>query len=333
MINAADASFPPHRKDDYFPTVSIIIPVYNGMSTIRLCLDAVTRLNYPRDRYEVIVVDNNSMDGTPDVVKQYPVHLVYEREIQGPHAATNTGVRISSGEILAFTDSDCVPDKEWLHELVKPFRDEQVVCAGGRLEAYQPQSRVERFIDQMKPLKNGVQLTPCFPMAFITANAAFRHADFINVGMFNSNMYTGAEVDLSYRIQFESGKCGIYVPEALVLHKFSPKIRALARHCYIYGYGEILLATTYKDYPEYPWTPRKEVKIIAQQFVAIFIYIASLIYRTLTFLWRPHADGDLLWWPILWIIAEGSNLRGKFEGLAITRFCKYKFWEKKVRVI
>lgn len=329
----APTSNHPDGNDGYYPTVSIVIPVYNGMATLQTCLDAVTSQDYPADRYEVIVVDNNSKDGTPDFVRQYPVKLCFERNIQGPHAATNTGVREAKGEILAFTDSDCVPDSGWLKKMVKPFEDEVVVCTGGSVEAYQPNTRVERFMDRMKPLKNGLQPAQSFPMAFITANSAYRRADFINAGMFNPYMYTGAEVDLSYRVQIMTGKHGVFVPEAVVWHRFSPRIRSLARHLYIYGYGEILLATIYKNYPGYPWTPVAETRIILKQMWSMLIYIASLVYRTLTYPFRREVDQDFLWWPILWMIAEGSSLRGKFEGLIVTRFYRHKFWEEGVRVI
>ncbi len=318
---------------DLLPSVSIVIPVYNGMRTIQACLDAIFQQDYPRDRYEVIVVDNNSTDGTPEFVQKYPVKLVFERQIQGPHAATNTGVREAQGEILVFTDSDCVPEPDWLRHLVAPFADKTVVGTGGRIEAYKPSTPVERFLDQMKPFKNAYQATPDFPAALITGNCAIRRDDFIAAGMFNPNMYTGAEVDLSYRVQLQTGKRVVFVPEAVVYHIFSPTVKRLGRHFYIYGYSEILLGTIYKDVPGYPWTPIEQIKIMLRQFRALLTYLASFGFRVISFPFRRTLPEDYFLTPLLWFWVELNNLRGKFEGLWVTRFFRRKFWEKGVRVI
>ncbi|MBN1371963.1 MAG: glycosyltransferase [Anaerolineaceae bacterium] len=320
-------------SDMFAPSVSIVIPVYNGTRTVRHCLDAVFGQDYPREQMEVIVVDNNSTDGTPEVVQAYPVKLLYERDIQGPHAATNTGVLAAQGDILVFTDSDCVPEPDWLRKLVAPFADESVVGTGGAIEAYQPSTRVERFLDAMKPFKNAYRGSESFPAALVTGNCAIRRADFLKAGLFNPNMYTGAETDLSYRVQLQSGKRAVPVPDAVVYHMFSPNVKRLGRHFYIYGYSEILLGTIYKDHPGYPWPPRAQARMMLRQVGALFTYVASLVYRTLTYPFRKGVDRDYLWWPILWMVVESNSLRGKVEGLFMTRFYRRKFWEKGVRVI
>ncbi|WP_322508478.1 glycosyltransferase [Anaerolinea sp.] len=317
----------------YFPFVSIVIPVYNGRKTIQTCLEAILQQEYPREQYEVIVVDNNSSDGTPDLVQKYPVKLVYEKEIQGPHAATNTGVKEAKGEILVFTDSDCVPEPDWLRKLIAPLADSSVVGTGGRIEAYRPSTPVERFLDQMKPFKNAYQASPNFPAALITGNCAIRREDFMAAGMFNPNMYTGAEVDLSYRVQLQTGKRVVYVPEAVVYHIFSPTVKRLGRHFYIYGYSEILLGTIYKNVPGYPWTPTEQFKIMLRQVKALFTYLASFSFRVISYPFRRKVDQDYFLTPLFWFWVELNNLRGKIEGLWVTRFYRRKFWEKGVRVI
>lgn len=323
----------PAAPEGYFPSVSIVIPVYNGMRTLRNCLDAVFQQDYPRERYEVIAVDNNSTDETPEFLRRYPLRLEFERQIQGPHAATNAGVRVATGEILVFTDSDCVPEPDWLRKLVAPFADAQVVGTGGRIEAYRPQTRIERFLDAMKPFKNAYQGSPDFPAALVTGNCAIRRAEFMAAGLFNPNMYTGAETDLSYRVQLQTGKRAVYTPDAVVYHMYNPTLKRLARHFYIYGYSEILLGTIYKDAPGYPWPPRVQAGRMVRQVGALATYAGSLVFRTLTYPFRRGVNKDYLWWPILWMIVEGNNLRGKLEGLIVTRFYRRKFWEEGVRVI
>jgi glycosyltransferase involved in cell wall biosynthesis len=308
--------------------VSIVIPAYNAARTIRKCLEAIGAQTYPRPCYEVIVVDNNSADDTPHIVGEYPwVRLAYERAIQGPHAATNTGVCEAQGDILVFTDSDCVPETNWLATLVAPFADPDVVAVGGRIETYAPTSRVEKFLDRMHPFTNCVRLTPTFPASIITGNAAYRAQVFRDAGMFNANMYTGAEVDLAWRVQWATGKQAVYAPDAVVYHQYNPSVRRLFRHFRIYGYSEIVLGTLYKDRPGYPRPPHIQIGIMLRQVWALFTYVVSFFYRCIKTL--PHGwDADYVFWPVLWLVAESGSIYGKLEGMWATRFYRKNFWEQ-----
>ncbi len=318
---------------DPLPFVSIVIPVYNGTRTSRLCLDAILKQDYPRECYEIIVVDNNSTDGTPELVKQYPVRLLYERELQGPHAATNAGVRAARGEIVVFTDSDCVPEVGWLQALIAPFIDENVVAVGGRIEAYQPKSRVERFLsNEIKPFTNCVKMADGFPVSVLTGNAAYRTEALRAVGLFNPYLYTGSEVDLAWRVQWHTGKRVAHAQDAVVYHMFSSGVRRLFRHFRIYGYSEIILATLYRDTPNYPRTPAKQLHLMFKQCRSIFIYIASLVYRSLTGPFH-HKDLDYITAPALWLVSESGNLYGKLEALWLTRGYRKQFWSQGPKII
>ena len=318
-----------------YPSVSIIIPVYNGTQTIRLCLDAVTDLDYPKDKYEVIVVDNNSTDGTPDIVTQYEeVRLVYERDLQGPHAATNTGVRQASGDVVAFTDSDCVPERGWLQALVAPFDEDDVVAVGGRIEVYEPASRVERFLQREEdamPLKNCLKMSDSFPVSIITANAAYRMDALHDVGLFNAQMYTGSEVDLAWRVQWKTGKRVVYAPHAVIYHKFSSSIRKLSRHFRIYGYSEIMLGTLHKE-AGYPRSPAVQLKVMASQTWSLLNYLASFVYRAMVAPIRKYTSDHVLS-PLIWLVVEAASLCGKLEALWLTRFYRRRFWEHRARTI
>ena len=101
--------------------MSVIVPVHDGAETIGRCLDALCGLDYPEHAVEVVVVDNRSTDTTREIVASYPVRLVEERGVQSSYAARNRGVMASTGEVLAFTDADCIPDRGWLRALVWPL--------------------------------------------------------------------------------------------------------------------------------------------------------------------------------------------------------------------
>lgn len=98
------------------PYISVIIPVYNDSERLRLCLNALKEQSIGKENFEVIIVDNNSTEDIQEVISDFDqVYFKYllEKKI-GSYAARNGGIEAAVGEILAFTDSDCIPDKDWL---------------------------------------------------------------------------------------------------------------------------------------------------------------------------------------------------------------------------
>ena len=93
--------------DHRLPFVSVIIPVLNGERTIRECLVSLLRVDYLPERGEILVVDNGSTDRTAEIINSFPVRYLGE-ERRGKSYARNRGIEASKGEILAFTDADCV---------------------------------------------------------------------------------------------------------------------------------------------------------------------------------------------------------------------------------
>src|SRR5437870_13786471 len=86
------------------PRVSVVVPVFNAQETIRECIQSLLDLNYPKANLELIFVDNASTDRTPEIA-----------------AARNKGILHAAAEIIAFTDSDCVVDRDWLRHLIPPL--------------------------------------------------------------------------------------------------------------------------------------------------------------------------------------------------------------------
>jgi glycosyltransferase involved in cell wall biosynthesis len=97
--------------------VSVIVPCYNGEAYVAACLEALLAQTYPRGSYEVILVDNGSTDRTGEIARRYPVRVVVEAEKRGAYAARNAGVRVATGSILAFTDSDCEGCSTWIERV------------------------------------------------------------------------------------------------------------------------------------------------------------------------------------------------------------------------
>ncbi len=111
--------------------ISVVVPCYNAEGTIKYCIEALFSQNYPADQYEIIIVDNNSTDKSAEIVRRYPrVRLLSERK-QGSYVARNRGLAEAKGEIIAFTDSDCVPVIGWLENIMAAMRSPGVDIVQG----------------------------------------------------------------------------------------------------------------------------------------------------------------------------------------------------------
>src|SRR4051794_32738190 len=110
------------------PRFSIIVPVFNRSASLRRLLQALAAQDFPPDRFEILVCDDGSTEDLAAIVRgeaeAASIPMVYLREEnRGAGPARNLGMDQSAGEILAFTDSDCVPDPDWLRALDRSFED------------------------------------------------------------------------------------------------------------------------------------------------------------------------------------------------------------------
>ena len=118
----------PFAADAAGPRISVVVCSYNGESTIGRCLEELGRLDYPD--YEVIVVDDGSTDRTAAIAAEFDVRLI-RTENRGLSAARNTGIEAATGEIVAFTDDDAWPDRDWLRYLAHAFSSTDHAGIGG----------------------------------------------------------------------------------------------------------------------------------------------------------------------------------------------------------
>jgi len=166
---------------------SVIVPHYNDLEGLDSCLAALEQQSFPRDRFEIIVADNASPCG-PDAVRAVVgdrARVVFVHE-KGAGPARNGGVAASTGEILAFTDSDCTPDADWLASGIARLADAGFV--GGRMVVSLPRRTLtppEAF-EAVFAFDNQFYVER---KAFtVTANLFVRRADFLAVGPFRTNV-------------------------------------------------------------------------------------------------------------------------------------------------
>lgn len=104
------------------PFITVIIPFFNSEQYIEKCIQSLLAQDYPKDSYEIIMINNNSSDASSAIVRQYPQITLLEEQKQGSYAARNRGIREAKGDIMAFTDSDCVPDVHWLQHIANSMQ-------------------------------------------------------------------------------------------------------------------------------------------------------------------------------------------------------------------
>jgi len=207
------------------PFVSVVVPVFNGGRVIGECLESLVGQDYPADRYEVLVVDNASTDGTPEVVRKYPVCLLSENTTRSSYAARNVGICHAKGEIIAFIDANCVPAKDWLRQLVAGWEDQTIGCWAGEFEPYPPSTVVEAYQAYRQHMFQGDKLDWRPLVTVITANCAYRRAVFDQLGLFDAALISGGDTDMSTRLVWESNWQIRYNPKAVVQYRYRRTVK------------------------------------------------------------------------------------------------------------
>jgi len=112
--------------------ISVVVPFHNVAPHVEACLQALLAQDYPEQDHELILVDNNSSDGSADLVRRHPRVRLLCQAVPGAYAARNLGVAAATGEVIAFTDADCAPARDWLRRIADALADPAVMLVQGR---------------------------------------------------------------------------------------------------------------------------------------------------------------------------------------------------------
>lgn len=245
------------------PFVSVIVPVRNGEKVLRDCVGSILKTDYPLDRLEILVVDNGSTDGTAEIIKSFPVRYVMESH-RGAPAARNAGVRACRGDIIVFTDADCVVSQGWLGEVLQAFEEDGVGGVAGEIVAYNSKTPAERYAAKVRHLSPRKYLArPHLPFA-VFANLAFRGEVFDKIGLLDDSLIQGDSTDFCTRFFRETGLKLKYAPKAVVFHRHRTTTWEFFKQQWYYGRGHALLYIKYRQ--EIPWGWKQTV--LAYQDVA-----------------------------------------------------------------
>jgi len=221
------------------PFISIIVPSLNAENTIERCIKSLIDQEYPKNKCEIIVVDNNSQDATLILLQKYGnwITVLHENE-QGSYRARNKAISYAKGQILAFTDSDCIADKNWLLSLSNGFRDKNVKIVGGRIRSFRLGSALLRYCSKFgHPQKYFINSK--FPF-FATSNMAISKIH-LGKSRFKGFLMSGGDYELCRRIVKKNDEIH-YEPMAKVRHCYSNSLIKFAKKNFFYGTWHSIMA-------------------------------------------------------------------------------------------
>ena len=222
------------------PRVSVVIASYNGAATLKTCLESLLHLNYPD--YEIILVDDGSSDPTLLIAGQFPtVRLLRHLRNQGLSAARNTGLEAATGEIIAYTDSDCRADEDWLYYLVGDLLTSRFAGMGGH-NFLPPDDAATAACVMVSPGGPAhVMLNDRLAEHIPGCNMIFYRWALILIGGFEP-IYrkAGDDVDICWRLQQRGYRIG-FNPAGFVWHYRRNTIHAYLKQQAGYGEAEAML--------------------------------------------------------------------------------------------
>ncbi|NJD78756.1 MAG: glycosyltransferase [Candidatus Methanoperedens sp.] len=228
--------------------VTVVIPTYNRKDSLIDCINSLIDQTYPKEAYEIIVVDDGSTDGTAELFKRNFTGVIYPRlryiyQInRGSYAARNNGIKNALGDIICFTDDDCVVDKNWVKNIVSGFSGDKIAGVGGEIQSFKPETLAQKYCQRYNPIDVGELKKIFFP----TANVAYLKSVLQEIDGFDDYFRESGDVDIGLRVRLKEYSLN-YISSAIVYHKHRRSIYNLVKSSYIYAIG---YAELHKKYPK-----------------------------------------------------------------------------------
>ncbi len=201
------------------PFVSVIVPVFEDWVRLDACIDCLEHQTYPRESFEIVVVNNGPSSVPERLLSAFPSVRWAEESENGSYAARNRGLSLAQGSILAFTDSDCLPDKDWLQNAFRHFmQNPEISVLGGRIELFFDNPQHPTLCERYEELFGFMQRYYIEQRHFAaTANMFTRKETIDAVGPFNGALRSSGDLEWGERV-YASGRRLLYAPDAAVRH-------------------------------------------------------------------------------------------------------------------
>lgn len=244
-------------------SVSVIIPVLNGGSFLDNCLRSIKAQTF-EGSVEIVVINDGSTDQTSAVAKSFAGVRLVEQENRGRAAARNRGVASSSGEVIAFTDADCIPDRAWLEKLIFCLaKDNKRGIVSGSITRPLAANLWQKLDHQAWAHSIGPDAPRGKTLFGSTANMCLLRTVFDKVGGFDERLKGSEDSDLAFRVH-KAGYENYFEPEAIVLHDHPRKtFTAFIKQRFNYGRWTIQTVLKHKPLPPYSWMfPNSQVLLL-----------------------------------------------------------------------
>ena len=230
-----------------YPFVSIVIPIYNASNTLKKAVLSLLNLEYPNNKYELILIDDGSTDSglesICDIVNSSEIYINIIKLLKnyGCYHARNVGINNSKGEILVFFDADEIADNKWLINIVKPFLcQKNIGGVGGKVVTMDQDFFIKPL--SLEPLFGMSAPIDETPYGFATCNIAYRKKVLLEVNGFDERFdprFRG-DSDLGYRV-IKSGYKIIYAPKAITYHPAQHLSFKKAPKTFFFRFHDVLL--------------------------------------------------------------------------------------------
>jgi glycosyltransferase involved in cell wall biosynthesis len=202
-----------------YPPVSVIIPVYNNLERLKICLQALEKQTYPDNLFEILVVDNASDQSIEAAISHFKSVRTLWEPIKGSYTARNKGIELSNGDVIAFTDSDCIPEPDWIEKGVyRLFSEENCGMVGGKIEIFaldREKPTIYEHHDRITYLQQELWINQFNYGA--TANLFTLRSIIEEVGVFKTELKSLGDVEWCRRM-FVHGYKPIYGDDVCVWH-------------------------------------------------------------------------------------------------------------------
>jgi glycosyltransferase involved in cell wall biosynthesis len=273
--------------------ISVIIPTYRDWDRLRLCVEALLDQSLSRDLFEIIIVNNDSSDPYPSWFQEKNL-LLLEESIPGSYSARNKGISFAKGDILAFTDSDCIPEKNWLQNAYSKFQDASIHRIAGKVEIFFKDKENKTFAELFEHAyafnqkRNVEVLKGC-----VTANFLSRKSLFDSVGVFDNSKKSGEDFGWNRRAN-SKGFNLVYADNVIVKHPARREITALMlKRRRVFGGKKVFKINSVKD-------------LIKELFYLPYLFLTTLIMP----------------WGALFFKRKGYSFFDKLK-IAVVHFCLF----------
>jgi glycosyltransferase involved in cell wall biosynthesis len=207
--------------------VSVIIPTYKDWERLNLCLLGLKRQSFPSDKFEVIIINNDPSEPVPEFLIEEGWKIIVEKK-PGSYAARNAGMRIAKGSIYAFTDSDCIPDPNWIKEGVRALQSSKVSRVGGKITLFRPEDGSHFAFVYEKYLAFQQERNVKVFKKSVTGNFFAKKHLFEQYGAFDETLMSGGDFYWNLRLS-ERGEKIIFADLAIINHPSRLSLTEIAR--------------------------------------------------------------------------------------------------------